>query len=98
MTNPPLNKRDSEWKIKIARMLDDFPDSNKFRAATELINYISSLLASSQAEVVEKTLEDYSAWLHKKGYIDSDYYTEGDALAEFLESYAKSKGINLNEK
>lgn len=33
-------------------------------------------------------LEDYSDWLHKHGYIDSDYYTEEPHA---IEAYIKEK-------
>ena len=33
----------------------------------------------------EKLLNDYSNWLHKKGYIDTDYYSEEPkAVEEYL--------------
>lgn len=36
---------------------------------------------------MEAMLNDYSDWLHKKGYIDSDYYTEEPhAVDAYLES------------
>lgn len=35
----------------------------------------------------EKILEDYSSWLNKHHYIDSDYYTEEpQAIPEYLKS------------
>lgn len=33
-------------------------------------------------EQVRELLEDYSNWLHKKGYIDADYYTEEPLAVE----------------
>ena len=46
----------------------------------------------SQLEfVAQMLLDDYSDWLHKKGYIDSDYYTEEPKAVEaFLKDYFKS--------
>ena len=39
-------------------------------------------------EEQRELLWDYSNWLHKKGYIDSDYYTE-DPLA--VDEYLRTK-------
>ena len=38
-------------------------------------------------EKLRKILDNYSDWLHKKGYIDSDYYTEEPhAVDAYLET------------
>ena len=42
--------------------------------------------------VIEAILWDYSNWLHKKGYIDADYYTEEPkAVDAYLEELNKLK-------
>lgn len=41
-------------------------------------SFITQLLKREK----QKLLEDYSDWLHKKGYIDADYYTEEPKAVE----------------
>jgi len=41
--------------------------------------------------LAQMLLDDYSDWLHKKGYIDSDYYAEKPkAVESFIKEYFKS--------
>ena len=45
-------------------------------------------LYSQALFLTEMILDDYSDWLHKKGYIDTDYYAEEPtAVKEFLKEY-----------
>ena len=40
--------------------------------------------------LAQMLLDDYSKWLEKKGYIDSDYYCEEPkAVEEFIKEYFK---------
>jgi hypothetical protein len=60
--------------------------------AEDLLNkteqFILSALEQKDIECLEnkeKLLNDYSDWLHKKGYIDTDYYSEEPkAVEEYL--------------
>lgn len=41
---------------------------------------------------LKKELEDFANWLHKKGYIDTDYYVEEPkAIDAYLAHKAKTK-------
>lgn len=45
---------------------------------------------SQYADETRKLLTEYSDWLHKKGYIDSDYYTEEPLAVDAFLEYRKS--------
>jgi len=38
----------------------------------------------TKIESLEKVLTEYSRYLEKNGYMDSDWYTEGNTVEEFL--------------
>lgn len=43
-------------------------------------------------EAIADALDDYSNWLHKKGYIDADYYAEEPkAVDAYLEELKKKQ-------
>jgi hypothetical protein len=45
-------------------------------------------IAIEERAKIEQILWDYSHYLHKRGYIDSDYYTEEpNPIDEFLKTY-----------
>lgn len=47
---------------------------------------------TKKIEDIRELLTDYSNWLHKKGYIDSDYYTEEpNAVDAYIKEMAKKK-------
>jgi hypothetical protein len=47
--------------------------------------HIGIISFGSIETLIRETLEDYSNWLNKKGYIDSDYYTEEPkAIGQYL--------------
>jgi hypothetical protein len=53
-----------------------------------LINEIHKLRADL-ARKDSQLLDAYSRWLEKKGYMDSDWYTEGNTVQEFLDERMK---------
>ena len=38
----------------------------------------------ARIEKLEDVLTEYSKYLEKKGYMDSDWYTEGNTVEDFL--------------
>jgi len=51
-----------------------------------------------QYEDLETLLYDFADWLHKKGYIDTDYYTEEPTA---IDAYLKDNNLtnkNLSDK
>ncbi len=44
----------------------------------------------NQLHDIIELLEDYSNWLHKKGYIDADYYAEEPTA---IDAYIKDKKL-----
>ena len=66
-----------------------FPDEETANNWAKFTNsFIRSLLKSDRKRIVEAVIEDYSSWLDKNGYMDSDWYTEEPRATE---AYLKSK-------
>jgi hypothetical protein len=52
-------------------------------------------ITNISTEDLETALRDYSNWLHKKGYIDADYYTEEpNAVDAYLQELTKKQPNN----
>jgi len=49
--------------------------------------YMKNRINTQAMFLIEMILDDYSNWLHKKGYIDTDYYCEEPtAVKEYLKT------------
>lgn len=69
-----------------------FSDPRNDPTGTDAWNLAISEIQSLLPSIIQEVIEDYSNWLHKKGYIDSDYYTEEPhAIDAYIVSIKENK-------
>ncbi len=74
------------WSERFDKQFADATDLRGYLIRPEIVNDLKSFISSLLSEERERVVEDYTNWLIKHSYVDSDIYTEEPkAVDSYLE-------------